>query len=59
MESGTLEAKAILRGDVVIMRMKGRHPIMGGCCNEYILYLVYAVLGFDSYLWHGEIEMDN
>jgi len=27
------------------MRMKGRQPILGGCCTQCMLYSVYAVLG--------------
>jgi len=50
------EAEATSRGQLVIMRMKGRHTILGGCCTQCmlyfgvcctrcILYSVYTVLG--------------
>ena len=39
------EPEAILRGRLVIMRMKGRQTILGGCCTWWMLYLVDAVLG--------------
>jgi len=39
------EAEATFRGQLVIMRMKGRQTILGRCCTRYMLYLVYAVLG--------------
>jgi len=36
------EAEATFRGQLVIMRMKGRQTILGTWC---MLYSVYAVLG--------------
>jgi hypothetical protein len=45
MEGGTPEAEATFKGQLVIMKMKVRETILGGCCNRGMLYLVYAVLG--------------
>jgi len=60
MEGGTLEAKAsTFRGPLVIMRMKGRQSILGGCCIRCMLYSVYAVFGVNSWSCHGEIERDD
>jgi len=42
---GTAEAEATFRGQLVMVRMKGRQTILGGCCTRCMLYLVYAVLG--------------
>ena len=42
---GTPEAEGTFSGQLVIMRMKGRQTILGGCCTRCILYSVYAVLG--------------
>jgi len=42
---GTPEADSTFRGQHVIMRMKGRQIIFGGCCSDCMLYAVYAVLG--------------
>jgi len=50
------DAEATLRGQLVIVRMKGKQSILVGCytqcilymvysCTRYMLYLVYAVLG--------------
>jgi len=39
------EAEATFRGHLVIMRIKGRKTILGGCCTRCMLYSVYAVLG--------------
>jgi len=44
-KGGALEVKATFRSQLVIMRMKGRQSILGGCCTWSILYWVYAVLG--------------
>jgi len=35
---------ATLTGQLVIVRMKGRQTILGGCCARCMLYSVYAVL---------------
>jgi len=40
-----LVSDAVLRGQLVIMGMKGRQTILAGCCTHCMLYLVYAVLG--------------
>ena len=37
---GTPEAAATFRGPFVIMTMKGRQTILGGCCTQWMLYLV-------------------
>jgi len=42
---GTPEAEATFSSQLVIMRLKGRQTILGGCCTRCILYSVYAVLG--------------
>jgi len=42
---GTPESDATFSGQLVIMRIKGRQTILGGCCTQCILYSVYAVLG--------------
>jgi len=39
------EAAAAFRGQLVIMRMKGRQTILGGCCTRCMLYSEYAELG--------------
>jgi hypothetical protein len=39
------EAEATFRGQLEIVRMKGRHTILGACCTRCMLYSVYAVLG--------------
>jgi len=41
-QGGTPEAEATLRGQLLIMRMKGRQAIVGTRC---MLYSVYAILG--------------
>jgi len=41
---GTPEAEGTFRGQLVIMRMKGRQTILGGCCTRCMLYSVYVVL---------------
>jgi len=55
---GTPEAEAIFRGQLVIMRMKGRQSIFE-CCTQCMLYSVYAVLGVNLWSCHGEIESDD
>jgi hypothetical protein len=35
-----VEAEAIFRGPLVILRMKGRQTIWGGCCFQCMLYSV-------------------
>jgi len=55
---GTPEAEATFRGQLVIMRMKGRQTIFE-CCTQCMLYSVYAVLGVNSWSCHGEIERDD
>ena len=45
MYGGILEAAATFRGQLLIMRMKGRQTILGRCCTRCMLYPVYAVLG--------------
>jgi len=42
---GMPEAEATFQGQLIIMRMMGRDTILGGCCTQCMLYLVYAVLG--------------
>jgi hypothetical protein len=42
---GIPEAEAIYRGQLLIMRMKGRETILGECCTQCMLYTMYAVLG--------------
>jgi len=42
---GTPVAEATFRGQLVIMRMKGRQTILDGWCTRCMLYSVYAVLG--------------
>jgi len=44
---GTPEAEATFRGQLVIMRMKGRQTIFE-CCTQCMLYSVYPVLGVNS-----------
>ena len=44
-QGGTPEAETTFRGQLVIMRMKGRQTTLGGCCTRCMLYAVYAVLG--------------
>jgi hypothetical protein len=44
-QGGTPEDEATFRGQLLIMRMKGRQTILGGCCTWWMLYLVDAVLG--------------
>jgi len=39
------EAEGTFRGQLVIMRIKGRQTILGVCCTRCMLYSVYAVLG--------------
>jgi hypothetical protein len=39
------EAEATLRGQFVIMRIKGRLLILGGYSTRCMLYLLHAVLG--------------
>jgi len=34
------EAEPTIKGQLVIMRMKGRKRILGGCCTRYMLYSV-------------------
>jgi len=38
------------------MRMKGRHTIIGACCTQCMMYSAFAVLGVNSWSWHGEIQ---
>jgi len=57
-DGGTPEAEAAVRGQLVIMRMKGRQTIFE-CCTQCMLYSVYAVLGVNSWSCHGEIERDD
>jgi len=67
---GTPDAEATFRGQVLIMRMKGRLTILGVCCTRCMLrlgvcwtrcmlYSVYAVLSVNSWSCHGEIERNN
>jgi len=37
-------AEVSFGGQLVIVRMKGRQTILGGCCTECMLCSVYAVL---------------
>jgi len=55
---GTPEAEATFRGQLVMMRMKGRQTIFE-CCTQCMLYSVYAVLGVNWWSCHGEIERDD
>jgi len=50
----TLEAAAAFRGQLSLMRMKGRQTTLGGYCTLCMLYSVYAVFGVNSWSWHGE-----
>jgi len=34
------EAEATFRGQLVIVKMKGRQTILGGCCTRCMLYSV-------------------
>jgi len=56
---GTPEAEATSRGQLVIMKMKGRQTMLGECCTQCMLYSVYALLGVNSWSWHGEMERDD
>jgi len=58
MYEGTPEAEATFRGQLVIMRMKGKQTIFE-CRTQCMLYSVYAVLGVNSWSCHGEIERDD
>ena len=40
MYGGTPKAEAIFSGQLVIMRMKGRQTMLGGCCTWCMLYSV-------------------
>ena len=42
---GRPEPEGTFRGQLEIVRMKGRQTISGECCTRCMLYLVYAVLG--------------
>jgi len=55
---GRPEADVTFRGQLVIMRMKGRQTIFE-CCSQCMLYSVYAVLHVNSWSCHGEIERDD
>jgi len=35
------------------------YAVLGVCCTRCMLYSVYAVLGVNSWSWHGEIERDD
>jgi len=37
----------------------GKQLMLGWCSTRCILYSVYAVLGVDSWSWHGEMERDD
>jgi len=52
-------AEATFRGQLVIVGIKGRQTIQGGCNTRWMLYSVYAVLSVNSWTWHGEIERDD
>jgi len=39
------EAEATFRGELVMVRMKRTHTILGRCCIHCMLYLVYAEFG--------------
>jgi len=56
---GTPEAEATFRGQLVIMRMKGQQTILGGCCTRCMLHMVYAILGANTWSWHGQIESND
>jgi len=43
-----VEAEATFKGQLLIVRMKGRQTILGGCCTLHMLYMVYAVLSVHS-----------
>jgi len=47
-QQGTPSAEATFRGQLVIITMKGRQTIIGGCCFPSRLYSVYAVLSVYS-----------
>jgi len=58
MYGGMPEAEATFRGQLIIIRMKGR-PKIFECCTQCMLYSVYAVLGVNSWSCQGEIERDE
>ena len=35
------------------------YAVLSVCCTRCMLYSVYAVLGVNSWSWHGEIQRDN
>jgi hypothetical protein len=53
---GTPEGEAAFMGRLVMMRTKGRQPIMGVFCTWCLLYLVYAVLSgcYTQYMLYAE-----
>jgi len=59
LKGGTPEAEATFRGQLVMVGMKGRETIVGGCSTRCMLYSVYAVLSVNSSSWYGEIERDD
>jgi len=56
LSGGTPDTHATFRSQLIIMRMKERQTIKGTHC---MLYSVSAVLGVNSWSWHGQIERDN
>jgi len=56
---GPPEAEATVRGHLVIMTMKRRQSIIGGCCSQCMLYSVYRILGANSWSRHGETQRDD
>jgi len=53
------EAEAIFRGQLVIMRMKGRQTIFGGCCTRCMLYSVNVVLGVFLYSVYAVLGVNS
>ena len=45
---GTPEAEATFRGQLEILRMKGRQTLLGVRCTRCMLYSVYAALSVNS-----------
>ena len=58
MKGGTPESKATFRGQLVIMRMKGRQTIFGGCCTRCMLYSVYVVLDVFLYSMYAVLGVN-
>ena len=53
------EAEATFRGQLVIMRMKGRQTFFGECCTRCMLYSVYVVLGVFWYSVYAVLGVNS